>query len=145
MIGYVDSQTLTSWASARGITLSQDADALLTRALDWVELQRYGGHKTDPNQELQWPRVGTGYPSDSVPEDVKALQLRIAVDIDAGMDPLGQRKAGRKSASVHGAVSVTYFDGETDSRISAQAQALLAKLTRGAGSTGVFQIEVSRG
>lgn len=147
-IGYTNDTALYEWALARGIELSGCPDALLTRALDWLEVQRFAGNKTDPAQLLQWPRTGaridgTLIATDEVPSEVAELQLRIAVDIDAGMSPDGQRKASKSSAAVAGAVAVTYQAGESDSRISSHAQALLNKLS---GSRGGFnQFEVRRG
>lgn len=148
MIGYVEASELEAWALARGITLKKSPDILLTLALDWMEVQQYAGIKTDAAQPLQWPRKGVcidGVLVDSavIPDEVSELQIRVAADIDDGMNPSGQRKAVKSSATVFGAVAVTYAVGSSDSPLSTQAMALLRKLRGGMG--GLNQIEVSRG
>lgn len=148
MIGYTDTHTFDAWANARGFMIKGSSSELLTQALDWLELQQFAGSKTDAAQPNQWPRTGVtidgvSVPSDTVPQQVIDLQMRVAADIDAGMDPSGQRKAAKASVAVVGAVAVTYEKGSTDSAISVQAQALLTKL-RGNGF-GFNQFEVRRG
>lgn len=148
MIGYTDSAALEAWALARGITLKKSPGILLTQALDWVELQQFAGSKTDAAQPNQWPRTGVtidgvSVPSDTVPRQVIDLQMRVAADIDAGMNPSGQRKAAKASVAVVGAVAVTYEKGSVDSAISVQAQALLTKLR--SNGYGFNQFEVRRG
>lgn len=148
MIGYTDTQTFDTWANARGFMIKGSSSELLTQALDWLELQQFAGSKTDAAQPNQWPRTGVvidgvSVPRDTVPQQVIDLQMRVAADIDAGMDPSGQRKAVKSSATVFGAVAVTYAAGSSDSPLSTQAMALLRKLRGGMG--GFNQIEVTRG
>lgn len=148
MIGYVEDSDLTAWASARGITLTGDASVLLTKALDYVELQSYKGTKTDSTQTLSWPRTGVYIDgvlvaSDAIPALVEELQMRVAVDIDSGTDPLSVRSQGVKSKSVDGAVSIEYMDGSATASVSRQVSLILAKLSGSSGSGSQFV--VSRG
>ena len=147
MIGYVTELELTDYASARGITLTGTPAQLLTRSLDWVELQSYQGAKTDSEQALQWPRTGvyidgTLQDSATVPALVNELQIKMAIDIDQGIDPNAQRAQAVKSETVVGAVSVTYQDNSAASSVSQQVQAILSKLS---GGGSMWQFGVNRG
>lgn len=142
IIGYTEEADFAAYAAARGITLSASESVLLTKSFDWVELQKYQGSKTDTAQPNQWPRKDVYIDnvlqdSATVPELVKELQMRIAIDIDQGSDPNGVVAQGVKSETVVGAVSVTYQDNTSQSVISSQAQALLSKLA-GSGSKWEF-------
>lgn len=144
LIGYVEDTDFTAWATARGITLTGTAAVLLTRALDWVELQKYTGTATT---SAAWPRSdayidGVLVDSATVPQLVRDLQMRVAADIDAGFDPNAVRAQTVKSERVEGAVSVEYMEGSAQSAISVQAAAILAKLANGIGG---YQFEVRRG
>lgn len=138
MIGYNEAADLTAYATARGITLTGDPSILLTQALDWLELQPFSGEKTDPSQELEFPRNG----DTEVPAKIKTAQLVAAVLIDSGEDlmaPQGQRVLAE---SVAGAVSVEYSDTGRQSTYYPQLSALLRPfLGSAAGST----FEVRRG
>ena len=147
VIGYVEEADFTAWATERGITLSGSTSVLLTKALDYVELQSYKGARTDSTQALSWPRTGVYIDgvlvaSDTVPALVEELQMRVAVDMDSGTDPLSVRSQGVKSKSVDGAVSIEYMDGSATASVSRQVSAILAKLS---GAGGGSQIAVSRG
>lgn len=144
---YVTEAELTDYATLRGITLTATPESLLHRAMDYVELQSYQGAKTNADQSLQWPRTGvyidgTLQASDSIPDLVKELQIRVAIDIDAGQDPNAASSQAVKSETVVGAVSVTYQDNTTASTTSRQTQNILSKLL-GGGSQ--WQFSVSRG
>lgn len=146
VVGYVDDADFSTWAAARGITLTGTPSVLLTAALDWVELQSYQGQRTESAQQLSWPRTGVyldGVLQDSatVPAQVQELQMRVAVDIDAGSDPLGVADQTVQSETVVGAVSVTYASGSYQQRTSSQVSLLLGKLSGGGGGT---QFKVTR-
>jgi hypothetical protein len=137
IIGYVDETDLTAYAAARGITLTDTESVLLTKALDWIELQNYQGEKTDPNQALQWPRKGfylhgVLQGENTVPVLVEELQLQLAIDIDRGTDPNSVRAQDVKQETVFGAVSVTYQDGSSASQLSQKVQAIMPNLIGGA-------------
>ena len=147
MIGYVEETELTAWATARGITLTATPAVLLTRSLDFVELQQYKGTRTSDSQSLSWPRTGVYIDGvlqavDAVPALVKELQMRVAVDMDAGADPLAIQSQQVKSKRVEGAVSIEYMDGSYKPSRSSQVSLLLAKLTAAGGGT---QFQVVRG
>lgn len=146
LIGYVEDADFTAWAAARGITLTGTASMLLTRALDYVELQKYKGYRTDTAQPLSWPRTGVyidgvALAGDTVPALVKELQMRVSADMDAGTDPLAIQAQQVKAERVEGAVSVEYMDGSYAPSRSSQVSLILSKLSTGGGS----QFEVARG
>lgn len=147
VIGYVDDADFTAWATARGVTLTGTASVLLTRSLDYVELQQYKGTRTDEAQELSWPRTGVyidgvSVDADTVPALVKELQMRVAADMDAGADPLAVQEQGVKAERVDGAVMVEYMDGSYAPSRSGQVSLLLGKLTAAGGGN---QFSVVRG
>lgn len=88
---------LTDYATARGVTLAGDPGVLLTKAHDWIERQRWAGHRTEPAQTTCWPRTMTGIRDDAgqsldpltVPQDIKTAELMAALIFDAGGDPQG--------------------------------------------------------
>lgn len=138
MIGYATEAELTTYAAERGITLSIDAAFLLRRALDWLELQRYSGEKTDPAQALQFPRNGETV----VPTAVKTAQLAAAMEYNAGNDllaPTGPRTVREKA----GPVEVQYSDKGNQTTLFPHLYALLNDYL---ASTGYgINFNVSRG
>ena len=138
MIGYNETSDLTSYATARGITLISDPSILLTKALDWLELRPFKGEKTDEDQTLEFPRDG----ETTVPEKIKTAQLVAAVIYDQGGDPM--KPIGKRvlSQSVDGAVSRTFSDKGPDNPIYVQLNDLLRGFLVGGG--GANQISVVR-
>lgn len=132
-VGYVTTEELTAYATARGITLTGDLSVLLTKSLDYIETRSYIGTKTDSTQTLQWPRVlcGTsnyyplnmfpqnyqtlgvcGYDSATVPTEIKNAQMIGAILIDGGNDlqPTIGQSVKREKVDV---IEVEYQDGST--------------------------------
>ncbi len=136
---YATEAELDAYAAARGITLTGVPDVLLTKALDWLELQAFAGSKTDPLQALEWPRDG----STEVPAKIVTAQLVCALIIDAGGDPLAAIGPRVTSETVVGAVSVTYSDNGPLVTLYPQLTALLRGLL--ASGAGGSQFVVSRG
>ena len=82
MIGYATTEELISYAAARGVTLSQAPEVLLTMALDYIESlePQLGGERADPAQPYSWPRTMTA----GVPLAIKQAQMVAAMTEDAG-------------------------------------------------------------
>lgn len=137
MIGYNDDDDLTAYAAARGVTLIADPDVLLTKALDWLELQPFSGEKTDPDQALEFPRNG----DTEVPAKIKTAQLVAAMIYDAGGDPLAAITPKVTEETVFGAVSVKYAENCSSMTLYPQLSALIAPYLAGMGGT---QFAVSR-
>ena len=85
IIGYVEETDFEDYATARGILLIDETSVLLTKALDWLELQPFKGDKTDPEQILEFPRDG----SSEIPDKIKTAQMVAALLYDSGEDLLG--------------------------------------------------------
>lgn len=79
---YVTEAELTAYASDRGQTISGDTSVLLIQAMDYIETRPYSGIKTDPDQDLQFPR----YPEVEVPQDIKVAQMVAAMLTDSGVN-----------------------------------------------------------
>lgn len=121
-IGYNETTDLTTYAAARNVTLNEAEAVLLTKALDYIELQKFKGTKTDPVQELQFPRNG----ETEVPEEIKKAQLVCAMIYNTGDDPLGAvgPRVLREKVDV---VEVQYSDKGNQSTYFPFLNALLAE------------------
>ena len=86
-------EELDAYALARGITLVQDEELTLTKAMDYIESRNLSGSKTDPDQETEFPRNGNEY----VPGSIKKCQLVVAVLIDGGVDMMAPIERALKS------------------------------------------------
>lgn len=89
---YSTATELTSYALARGATLTKDPDVLLTLANDWLETLNFKGIKTEFEQAAEWPRSGVYVQgvllSDTVvPAQIKKAEMQMALEISAGNLP----------------------------------------------------------
>lgn len=142
MIGYTDEAALIAYAAARGVTLTGDAAVLLTKALDYIELQSFAGEKADPAQTLEWPRKGVaGVADDAVPQKIVTAQLVCAMIYNSGGDPLAAIGPRVTSQTVVGAVSRTFSDSGPLTVMYPQLVGLLRGFVSSYGGT---QFQVSR-
>jgi hypothetical protein len=120
MIGYATESELSSYAEARGVTLTKDESVLLTLALDYLATldNRWKGEKTDPAQPLAWPRRnviirGVSVPDDAVPDAIKTAQLQLAVYADKVnlLPMIGVNSTGAVASKSVGDVSISYSQG----------------------------------
>ena len=79
-VGYTTDDEFQEYAAARGYIISGNAIVQLQLALDWLELQPFKGEKTDPSQELEWPRDG----NTDIPDKIVQAQLEAALVYNAG-------------------------------------------------------------
>ena len=79
-VGYTTDDEYSGYATARGYIISGNAIVQLQIALDWLELQPFKGEKTDPSQELEWPRDG----NTDIPDKIVQAQLEAALVYNAG-------------------------------------------------------------
>lgn len=97
MTPYSTGAELTTYATARGITLASDPDVLMTLAHDYTDSQNFIGSKTDALQDNEWPRTdayfnGVLIPDTEIPDysgggSVIRMELETAISIDQGNDP----------------------------------------------------------
>ena len=144
---YVTEAELTSYAAARGVTLSADPATLLIKAMDYAETLPFPGQKTSEDQPLQWPRKnvrldGYAVPDNMIPAALKNAQLITAVAIDQGRDPLAPIEPGIKREKVD-VLEISYQDGASSRALDVAISRAWAKLVKASGGTN--QIPVSRG
>lgn len=116
---YVSEADAQTYAAARGLTLPADAGAvaqLLLRAMDYIEgfRDRFKGEKTNAGvQALQWPRTcveldGADWPTNALPPDLIAAQCVMAVQLNAGFDPMVSGDGRAVSAEQIGSLRTEY-------------------------------------
>lgn len=137
---YVSVADLTAYATARGITLIEDEEVLLIKAMDYIESLNYQGVKKTQAQPLSWPRAyvfidSYYFPTDQIPSQLKNGQMQTAIAIDQGNDPLAVVDPQVKTETVD-VISVTYMDGTNSVPIVKAINATLYKLLVGGGSGG---------
>jgi hypothetical protein len=128
LIGYVTDTELTSYATARGITLTGDLSVLLTKSLDYLETRIYKSTKLVDTQPLQFPR----YDYDPVPNEIKNAQMIGAILIGQGYDLQAPIEQAIKSERVEGAVTVEYQDGSNSSTLYTALNDVLRPFTSSA-------------
>jgi Putative DnaT-like ssDNA binding protein len=83
-----------------------------TRTLD---RQRWKGEKTDPDQELAWPRTDTGVDGvedDVIPQPIIDASIELALAIAGGSDVQDAQNQAQKIQQLKaGSVALTFFRG----------------------------------
>jgi len=131
---YATEAELSTYATARGVTISGDSEALLIQGMDYIEEQRYIGVKASDGQALQWPRYGAwvdGYyiSETAIPQKLKDAQCEVALGIDAGNSPLATADRATIKEKV-GDIEVTYANGTRDLPYLTAVHNKLNKLTK---------------
>lgn len=121
---YATSSELEAYASARGLEIAGDPDVLLTKALDWLQIQPI----TVP---------------DPVPDQIKQAQMVCAMIYHAGGDPLAAITPRVTQETVFGAVSVSYSDSGPSTPLYPQLAALIRPYLT-AGTMGGSNFRVAR-
>ncbi len=138
---YVSTTDFTTYATARGITLTSGAETLLVQAMDYIESLAYIGVKYTSTQGLQWPRSGVyidGYlfAYNDIPTELINAQMMVAMAIDVGNGPLVTIARATKRERV-GELEVEYTDGANSVAIVRTINAMLWKLLSGTGGVKV--------
>lgn len=116
---YASAAAVTAYALDRGIALPASIDAMIFRAMDYLESfsARFVGVKSDRDQSLSWPRDyvvidGFDYPSTLLPPALINALSELVIEVNAGSDPfnppIGSMPVIRER--VEGAVEVEYSD-----------------------------------
>lgn len=137
---YVTEAELTQYATDRALTLTGTTEALLIKAMDYLDSLDFIGVKYTRSQSLQWPRQGVvidGYTlaTNEIPSELKKAQMTIALSIDAGNDPLatiGRAVKKEKLADLE----VEYQDNAASTSVKVAVSHSLRKLLRGSASAG---------
>ena len=120
---YATSSELEAYASARGLEIAGDPDVLLTKAMDWLQIQPV----TVP---------------DPVPDQIKQAQMVCAMIYHAGGDPLAAITRQVLSQTVFGAVSRTFSDKGPSAPLYPQLIALIRPyLTAGSMGSANFRVQ----
>lgn len=112
---YVSEADCTTYAAARGYTMSGDAEISIIKAMDYIESQNFKGYKYTDEQALQFPR-GNVYIDDyailvtSIPPELVNALCEAAMIQDAGSEilPTNERETKREKVDV---IEVEYSDG----------------------------------
>jgi hypothetical protein len=110
-----------------------------TRTLD---RQIWKGEKTDPDQELEWPRKNTGVDGvvdDEVPDDIVQASIELAIALADGAEFQTNSSTAQGISSMSaGSVSITFARGvHKATRFPLIVQELIKKYLNGSGS-GAF-------
>ncbi len=140
---YVSTTDFTTYATARGITLTSGAETLLVQAMDYIESLSYIGVKYTSTQGLQWPRSGVyidGYlfAYNDIPQELINAQMQVAMAIDVGNGPLVTIARATKRERV-GELEVEYSDGANSVAIVRTINAMLWKLLAGGAGFKVIK------
>jgi hypothetical protein len=124
VIGYVDTGELIAYAAARGVTITAiEEPVLLTKAMDYLDTldARWQGERTDPAQELAWPRSGVfvnGRELDIaiVPAAIERAQMMLAIQaISMDLLPaIKTQQSGAVTGKSVGDVSLSYGNGSSN-------------------------------
>ena len=141
---YVTEAELTTYATARGVTLVLGAEQLLIAAMDYIEAQNFIGTKQTAAQGLQWPRTSVyidGYyvESTTIPADLKNAEMATAIAIDEGNGPQNVLCPAVKKEKVD-TIEVEYQDGAMSRSIDPKIGASLKKLIVSGGSVHNFNV-----
>lgn len=156
---YATAAELVAYAAARGITIpatEPEQEALLLKAMDYLESLSYIGNKYSYEQALLWPRYnvtveGFDLYYYQIPANLKKAQLQLAIDaqtIDLMANVMPNTTGAVLEKRVEGAVSIKYASpGSTqsvntspDGTVLTQAYAYLNPLLK-----GMTQLRVGRG
>lgn len=137
---YISEAYLTTYASDRGITLTQDTDSLIIQAMDYIESLNFIGYKLTEDQPLQWPRgsaVIDGYAvdTDEIPKELQQGLAETCIAIDQGNGPLDAVERSTKKEKV-GEIEVEYMDNSSSTTIVKTINSKLRKLIAG-GNNGL--------
>lgn len=111
------------------------ARALVT-ATRLLDRQRWRGERTDPTQELEWPRTGiSGVPDDELPGDLVAGAIELAIALHAGSEVQDRTTTENDVKNLRaGSVSLEFFRGiPPGTRFPTIVQELVGRWLRGAG------------
>lgn len=139
---YVTEAELQTYADDGGDTIATaDLSTLLIKAMRYLGQQSWKGEKTDPAQALAFPRD----PDTTVPDAIKQAQIVLALQYDAGNDPLANvgRAVKRKKIDV---IETEYMDNASSTVRYTQVDNLLRPYLDSSGFGGVtFDVKLGAG
>lgn len=141
---YIDATDLSTYITARGLTLTGTAATLIIQAMDVIDQNQFIGVKYSADQTTQWPRYGAyvdGYllDRDYIPVELMNAQCEAVIAIDTGYDPLAVSTPAVKSKQV-GDIQIVYQDGASSQSYSKKINNFLKKLLAGGGGANTFKV-----
>lgn len=137
---YAGVETLEAFAAARDITLPENTEPLLIKALDYLNGLSWQGQRAKVIQPLPWPRINVEYdgypfPDDRIPRVLIEAQCLLAIEAQNGDLLTANRTAAIKRERIEGAIDTTYAiaDGESFTPNYPAVDALLSDFLSGAG------------
>lgn len=123
----------------------EDDDAkgrALVSATRVLERQSWIGDKAESDQDLAWPRTGTGIDGvedDEIPADIVSASIELANIIFTGTDVANTTQEQSTKRQKAGSVEIEYFRSFDDpSRFPRTVQELISKYLAGSGYSGVI-------
>lgn len=131
MIGYATTEELIQYAAARGVTLSQAPEVLLTLALDYIESlePKMDGERADQAQPYSWPRTITA----GVPLAIKQAQMVAAMTADDGTVLMPVTAGPQIIREKVGPLETEYSEGVSGTVSIPQIDGLIAPFLRNSG------------
>jgi hypothetical protein len=116
---YASIDDLEHFANARNISLPDNKESLLIKAMDYLNGLNWAGKKAKQSQTLPFPRkniVLDGYllPSNEIPTPLITAQCMLAIEAISGDLLPSVREAPVKSETIAGALTVAYAVDESD-------------------------------
>lgn len=139
---YATVAQLATYAADRHVTVTAAGAVLLIKAMDALEHKNFVGTKANPDQALQWPRLGVqidGYniASNTIPANLINSQIELAIAIDGGDNPLANQ--GRETVREKiGDIEVEYGKSAHATTYLAAAEAKLSGLVK--KLTGIIRV-----
>lgn len=121
---YASAEEARAYAALRGLTLPvapaegvDPVEQYLIQAMDFIEAQRarFQGTKVDAAQALQFPRNdvyidGELFAYDDIPLTLKQAQIRLAIELSAGVDPMATVSGPFVKKETVGPISTEYSE-----------------------------------
>jgi hypothetical protein len=112
---YVSVSEFNDYVTKRVIDLTAsteaEKEALLIKAIDYMETITYGEDKLEATQALSFPTINWG-----LPNDIKKAQMIVAVSIDSGFNPMDTVDRAVKSEQV-GSLRTEYMDNANETPV----------------------------
>lgn len=146
-MAYATETNLTDYITARGITLTGDNGTpaqILVKAHDYIESLDYRGERYDDDQANAWPRSyvyidNIEVDQTTVPQDIIDSEIRVAIEIDAGNNPLANVDRVTKREKI-GDLEFEYMDRSSDSVRLTAVNAVLDKYTTSNSNSAFFNV-----
>lgn len=147
---YVTEAELNAYAAARGVTLTESAELLLIKAIDYLATleDSWQGSRVSATQPLAWPRQGVSLygfavASDTIPQSLKDGQCQLAIEADTQdlMPNVAANATGSVIREKVDVIEVAYAEGAGNTQpVFTAANRILKPLMRNTGGASNFPV-----